>query len=155
MKKKIIFLIVPIIVILSAVIIIQTRNTYQYASIFNGSDVYIHNKYKELDSSGEMKYFLDISYSLYPKTYNHTLRIGNGSEEMDVALLYDSLFTDIEYAAVEFRIKIPTDVAKEAGILGIDVKGKDTSIDLGKFFDKEDAFIEQWLEVSYLQAEPY
>ena len=69
--------------------------------------------------------------------------------------IYDSLFTDIEYAAVEFSIKIPTDVAKEAGILGIDVNGKDTSIDLGKFFDKEDAFIEQWLEVSYLQAEPY
>ena len=74
---------------------------------------------------------------------------------MDTELLYDSLFTDIEYAAVGFSIKIPTDVAKEAGILGIDVKGKDTSIDLGKFFDKEDAFIEQWLEVSYLQAEPY
>lgn len=155
MKKKIIFLIVPIIIILSVIIIIQTRDTYRYASIQNMSDVYIHDKYKEIDSAGNVSYLLEISYSAYQKSYNHTLRIGNGFEEMDEVLLYDSLFTDKGYAAVGFSIKIPVDVAREAGVLGIDIKGKDTGIDVGKFFEKEDAFIEQWLEISNLQAEPY
>ena len=52
-------------------------------------------------------------------------------------------------------INIPTDVAKEEDILEFALNGKGTNINISRFFSKEDAFIEQWLEINYIQAELY
>ncbi len=155
MTKIIKIIIVPVIIIISVIFISYTKNTNRYASAGSSGAVYIHDKYEEVDSMGNISYFLNISYSVFEKTYNHTLKLNDDFEEISKSLLYDSLFIDKEYAAVGFIINIPTDIAKEAGVLGIDKNGKDTGIDMASFFNKENAFIEQWLEINYVQAELY
>lgn len=151
-KKKIIFIIALAIFAFFVFIIRNTKNTVQYVSCGSSGAVYIHDKYTEVEND-KVSYFINISYSILGKKYNQTLKINDEFEIFSKELLYDSLFTDMEYGHVGFVIKMPTDVAREAGILGISTKNRETTIEIDRFFNKEDAFIEQWLEINYIQAE--
>ena len=121
----------------------------------SNQDVYIHDKYIEVDLEGNSSYYINVSYSVLGKTYNHILRLNDEFEILSKELLYDSLFVDKEYAAIGFVINIPMDVAKEEDILEFALNGKGANIDISRFLSKEDAFIKQWLEINYIQAELY
>lgn len=153
-KKKIIFIITFAILVFFIFIISRTKNTIQYVSCGSSGAVYIHDKYKEVEND-KVSYFINVSYSAYGQKYNHTLRVNDEFEVLSKELLYDSLFTDKEYGHVGFVIKMPTNVAREEGILGSGTKDRETTIEIDRFFNKEDAFIEQWLEINYIQAELY
>lgn len=155
MKKKIIFIITLVIFIFFIVLFSQTKSTSQYVSMSSNQDVYIHDKYIEVDLEGNSSYYINVSYSVLGKTYNHILRLNDEFEVLSKELLYDSLFVDKEYAAIGFVINIPMDVAKEENILEFALNGRGANIDISRFFSKEDAFIEQWLEINYIQAELY
>lgn len=155
MKKNIIFIITLVIFIFFIVLFSQTKSTSQYVSMSSNQDVYIHDKYIEVDLEGNSSYYINVSYSVLGKTYNHILRLNDEFEILSKELLYDSLFVDKEYAAIGFVINIPMDVAKEEDILEFALNGKGANIDISRFLSKEDAFIKQWLEINYIQAELY
>ena len=155
MKKNIIFIITLVIFILFIDLFSQTKSTSQYVSMSSNQDVYIHDKYIEVDLEGNSSYYINVSYSVLGKTYNHILRLNDEFEILSKELLYDSLFVDKEYAAIGFVINIPMDVAKEEDILEFALNGKGANIDISRFLSKEDAFIKQWLEINYIQAELY
>ena len=155
MKKNIIFIITLVIFIFFLVLFSQTKSTSQYVSMSSNQDVYIHDKYIEVDLEGNSSYYINVSYSVLGKTYNHILRLNDEFEILSKELLYDSLFVDKEYAAIGFVINIPMDVAKEEDILEFALNGKGANIDISRFLSKEDAFIKQWLEINYIQAELY
>lgn len=154
-NKKIIYLFLGVVIVFSLVLFISLRykKSARNCSYFNcSSSVYIHDKYTKTEND-HLYYYITISYSIFGKTYHHTLKIND--DIVDKQLFYDSLFTNMEYDTVHFVIDIPIAIAEEANILAYSLAGKPTAVDLELFFAKEDTFIEQWLEIYRFQAEAY